>query len=73
MHKEIQSFWIIYEPPEVQLLYFGISRSLRKELPIHLEDQNPIMIRKILLNYLQEDLDQEEEATEERLARLFKL
>ena len=71
-YKELRSFWIIYEPP-VQILYLGVDHTLRKELPIHLEDQNPLVIRKILLNYLEEDLDQEDEHTNEALARLMRL
>lgn len=72
-YKEINSFWIIYEPPHVKLLYFGVNHFFRKELPIHLENQNPLVIRRILLDYLDEDLDQEDEAAEEGLARLFRL
>ncbi len=72
-YKNIESFWIIYEPPHIKLLYLGLTKSLRKELPIHLENQNPVKIRKILLDYLEEDLDKEEEATEEGLSRLFKM
>ncbi len=71
-YKELKSFWIIYEPP-VKLLYFGVDHTLRKELPIHLEEQNPLVIRKILLNYLEEDLEQEDEHTNEALARLMRL
>ena len=71
--KELNSFWIVYEPPAVTLLYFGFNRTLRRELPIDLKDQNPITIRKILLKYLEEDLDKEEEATEESLGRLLKI
>lgn len=72
-YKDMESFWIIYEPPIIQTVYFGMNRSLRKELPVHLEGQNPIIIRKILLNYLAEDLEQEVEATEESLARIMKI
>ncbi|MBI2415205.1 MAG: hypothetical protein HYV33_00905 [Candidatus Kerfeldbacteria bacterium] len=72
-YKLLTNFWIVYEPPTIKVLYFGLSRALRRELPIHLEDQNPVIIRRILLNYLEEDLDKEDEATEESLARLFRL
>lgn len=72
-YKELTSFWIVYEPPTVKLLYFGLPKAMRKELPIHLENQNPVDIRRILLDYLSEDLDNESEATEEALGRLFKI
>ena len=72
-YKNLNSFWIIYEPPIVQILYLGVNSTWRRELPIHLEDQNPVAIRRILLNYLEEDLDKEEEATEEGLGRFFRI
>ena len=72
-YKDVTAFWIVYEPPAVKLLYFGLEKSLRKEVPIHLEDQNPVHIRRILLDYIGEDLDKEDEATEEALSRLFRL
>lgn len=71
-YKELTGFWLIYEPP-VKLLYLGVNQTLRKELPIHLEKQNPLAIRKILLNYLDEDIEKEDESTEEALARLLRL
>ncbi len=72
-YKELSSFWVVYEPPAVKLLYFGVQGSLRKEIPIHLEDQNPVQIRRILLDYLYEDLEREDEATEEALSRLLRV
>lgn len=72
-YKEIKSFWIIYEPPDVKMLYFGIPRLLRHELPVHLENQNPVKLRQLLLTYLEEDLSKEDEATEETLARIMRL
>ncbi|EKD78478.1 MAG: hypothetical protein ACD_41C00344G0009 [uncultured bacterium] len=71
-YKELTGFWLIYEPP-VKLLYLGVNQTLRKELPIHLENQNPLVIRKLLLNYVDEDLEREDESTEEALARLMRL
>lgn len=72
-YKNLNSFWVVYEPPHVEVVYLGINSAWRKELPIHLEGQNPVIVRRILLNYLEEDLDKEEEAMEEGLGRLFKL
>ncbi|MFA6474937.1 MAG: hypothetical protein WCV88_01905 [Patescibacteria group bacterium] len=71
-YKDLKTFWVIYEPG-VKLLYFGVNQVLRKELPIHLEEQNPLVIRRILLNYLEEDIDKEDESTEEALARFMRL
>ena len=71
-YKTLTGFWVVYEPP-VKLLYFGVNQVLRKELPIHLEEQNPIVIRRLLLNYIDEDIEREDESTEEALARLMRL
>ncbi|MBI4407402.1 MAG: hypothetical protein HY565_02785 [Candidatus Kerfeldbacteria bacterium] len=71
-YKELTGFWIIYEPP-VKLLYFGVNQTMRKELPVHLENQNPLAIRRILLQYIEEDFEKEDESTEEALARLMRL
>lgn len=72
-YKSFESFWLVYEPPQIKTLYFTFKQMLRSELPVHLEDQNPITIRNILLNYLPEDLEKEDEAVEEQLSRFFKI
>jgi len=71
-YKEIKNFWIIYEPPEVKRLYFEF-KGLRPRLSIPLLDQNPLKIREIFLNFLNEDLEKEEESTSDFLERKFKL
>ncbi len=72
-YKEIKNFYIIYEPPEVKNLYFEPKSLLSPRIPINLEDQNPVLIRKTLLQYLDEDLDRENEPTSDQFSRLFKL
>lgn len=72
-YKTFESFWLVYNPPDVKTLYFTFGQVLRSELPIHLETQHPIAIRNILLNYLPEDIEKEEEAVEEQLSRLFRI
>ena len=42
-------------------------------LSIPLEKQNPIKIRKILLKYIDEDLDKDEESFSEILGRRLKI
>lgn len=71
--KEIKNFWIIYEPPEVKNLYFEFQTGLRPSIAITLEDQNPIEIRNLLKEYIQEDLDKENESFSDGLSRLMKL
>jgi len=72
LYKEIKKFWIIYEPPDVKNLYFDF-KGLRPTLIIPLENKNPVQIRKILLDYLDEDLEKEDESLSEYLGRKLKI
>jgi len=72
-YKEINSFWMIYEPPEVKNLYLHLKTKIKPALIIPLEKQNPIRIRKILLKYVDEDLEKDEESLSEILGRRFKI
>ena len=74
LFREIDSFWVIYEPPVVKRLYLlPKNRSLRGEISIPLLDQNPVELRRMLLEYLKEDLDRDEETHNDKLGRLLKL
>lgn len=72
-YKNLKKFWIIYEPPEVKTLYFETQRWLHPELSIFLKNMNPVTVRKILLKYLEEDLEQEDESSADKLSRLLKI
>ena len=47
-----KSFFIIYQPPEVKSLYFEFKALTKPRLVIPLKDQNPVEIRKTLLEHL---------------------
>ncbi|MFA7662331.1 MAG: hypothetical protein WCX88_00235 [Patescibacteria group bacterium] len=70
---DLKSFWIVYNPPEVKTLYFEQSSILKGELNIPLEKQNPVRIREILLGYLKEDLEKDDESFVDLLRRRAKL
>ncbi|MEK9130351.1 MAG: hypothetical protein AAB526_03085 [Patescibacteria group bacterium] len=70
--RELENFWIIYQPPEVKNLYFKF-KNIHPNLIISLESQNPVLIREILLKYLKEDLEQENEPFSEQFGRMFKI
>ncbi len=72
-YKEIKNFFIIYEPPEVKSLYFNFKNIFNPHLPIPLEKQDPVKVRKILLEYLPEDLTKEDEPFSDQISRMFKL
>ncbi|MCH7492634.1 hypothetical protein IID19_03545 [Patescibacteria group bacterium] len=71
--KDIKSFWIIYEPPEVKNLYFDFKTGIRPSISISLESQNPVNIRKKLLEFLTEDTEKENESFSDGLSRMLKL
>ena len=72
-YDELKDFWIIYNPPEVKKIIFRFKSKIRPELSINLEDQNPLKIREILLQNVEENLDQEEEFLSEEIARWLKI
>lgn len=71
--KDIKQFWIIYEPPEIKNLYLEFKTGFKPSITISLEDQNPIKVRKILLQYLMEDTEKENESFSDGFSRLLKL
>lgn len=72
-YKDIKKFWIIYEPPEVKKLYFDFQSGARPILSIPLESQNPLKVRDILIKYVKEDLERDEELLSDALLRSLKL
>jgi len=71
--KDINNFWIIYEPPAVKTLYFEFKSVLRPKLSVPLAGENPLGIREILLARLPEDLEKESESNTDALEKLLKL
>lgn len=72
-YKEFDNFWILYEPPEVKNIYFEFRRSPRPHLVVPLYDENPLELRKILLDYIDENPDEEEEPLSDFFGRFLKL
>ncbi|MFH1790148.1 MAG: hypothetical protein ABH832_03735 [bacterium] len=70
---ELESYWLIYNPPSIKNLYFSFDRMLKHRLRIPLLDNDPRPIREFLDEYIEEDLDQEDEPFSDRLARFFNL
>src|SRR3989339_1104961 len=62
-YSELESFWMIYDPPMVKSLYFGLDGIIRHRLYVPLLDNDPRPIRDYLNQFVEEDLDQEEEPT----------
>lgn len=70
--SDIKSFWIIYEPPEVKMLYLEF-KGFRPSLSVFLQNQNPLEVRKILGKHLVEDVEKENESFSDGFGRMFKI
>jgi hypothetical protein len=71
-YKDISMFWILYDPPHVKKLYFSFKNVMSTELMVPLGSQNPLKIRDILLQFLEEDVAKEEEPLSEVFGRVAK-
>lgn len=72
-YKDLATFWIVYEPPDVKRLFFTFKSSVRPYLAVPIENQNPVAIRQSLKRYLPEDLEREGEPATDALGRALKL
>ncbi|MDO8435606.1 MAG: hypothetical protein Q7S89_02910 [bacterium] len=72
-YDRLVSFWIVYEPDGIQAIFCTPKRNLSAHITIPLGDQDPIVVRKLLLKHLEEDLDREYAPLSEQIARLLKL
>ncbi len=71
--KELQEFWLAYKPPVEDTLYFEFNSMWRPTLGIPLMGNNPLQIREVLLQYLPENLEKDEEPLADSLARILHL
>ena len=72
-YDQIKNFWIAYEPPVIKTLYLN-TKSLTKPLfSVPLEKTNPLKLRDILLEYLEENLDEDGETSTDAWNRVLKL
>lgn len=70
--KEMDNFWMVYQPPEVKNLYIEL-KGVRPRLNVNLINQNPNKIREFLRKYVREDLEREQEPLTEYLGRVLKI
>ncbi|MFA6272351.1 MAG: hypothetical protein WC693_04600 [Patescibacteria group bacterium] len=72
-YSNISKFWIIYNPPKVKTLYINYKSTIRPDITIPLENKNPLRVREMLLKYIEEDLEKEDESNSEQIRKLLKL
>lgn len=70
-YQQIKTFWLVYDPPFVKTLNLETTTHFNRIFTLQLMDQDPIAIRKFLLEYLPEDLDRGE-AISDKIARTLK-
>jgi hypothetical protein len=68
--EDLESFWILYSPPDLKTLNFKRQQRFIPELSVQLENQNPLKIREFLLEYLEEDIEKEEHMADQISRRL---
>jgi len=71
--ETIKDFYIIYKPPEAANLYINFKAITKPRLSIPLQNQNPVEIREILNQYVDENLEKEEIPFSEAVSKIFKL
>lgn len=72
-YRDVERFWIVYQPPVVQNLYLDLKGGIRSRLTIDLQKQNPIELREALLEHVSEDIDRTDEPITDFIGRLLKL
>lgn len=70
--RDIEEFWIAYEPPAVKTLYIEFS-GLRPRLPIPLEDADPNQVREILGQFIAENSSKHEEPISDWVSRVLRI
>lgn len=51
---DIESFWIIYEPPHTKVLLLSSKQMLNPQIAVEIAQENPVRIRQALLQFLPE-------------------
>ena len=72
-YSELDNFYIIYRPNEIQMLFIETKSAIRPLLRVPLNDTNPLEIRDTLDNYLDEDFEREQEPLSDAIGRNWKL
>lgn len=54
-YGDLQSFWVFYHPPHVKEVSFRTRRWLEPSIHIPLGDRHPVIVRRYLKQYLEEE------------------
>lgn len=71
--SELESFFIIYNPPEVKTLFLETAGTLSPMIRVPLLDTNPVEVKNFLRAYLPENFERESEPLSDRAARNWQI
>lgn len=72
-YQSIRDFSIVFEPPDVSILYLDFHSSLHPLISVPLEEMDPNLIRDALLPFCTENFHRNEESLTDLMKRLYKL
>lgn len=72
-YSEFRSFYIIYQPPITKMLYLSTKSVFRPMLRIPLSNIDPVELRHMLRDYVDEDIEKEEEPAIDTFIRNWKI
>jgi len=72
-YAELDSYYIVYNPPDVKMLFIETKSSVRPIVRVPLMDMNPNDVRQTLREFLPEDLEKEEEPFADMMARKWRI
>ncbi len=72
-YQSIKDFSLVYEPPDVKVLYLDFYSGWHPLISIPLEDIDPNIVRENLLPFCVENFDRSEEGLTDTIRRLYKL
>lgn len=72
-YNELDAFYIIYNPPEVKTLFIETKSAMRPLIRVPLMDNNPLEVRNLLQEFLEEDIEKEDEPLSDTFARNWKM
>lgn len=71
--SELESFFLIYNPPHVKTLFLEAKGTLKPMIRVPLLDMNPVEVKNVLRAYLPENFEREEEPLSDRAARNWQI
>lgn len=72
-YKELENFWIVYKPGQTHRVFFEPAVFTIGELSAPLGNLDPLQIRELLLQYLPESEEHDDEPLSNQLGRMLKL